>query len=484
MKKTVLVLCFALAFAFLINNVLAEGIPVYNCQSLNQSGGYYILQNNLGANGSCLVVVAPNITIDLNGKIIYLNGSPGQGLSGILDNGHNFLQIYNGSIANFTYGVNLGDVSHSRLENLSIVPNRYYGVYIGSGGNNYISGINFSNPGFQGTALDLDGTYGNFVKDSFFASGLNGILIENGQDNTIIGGSIVNNIASGIGLYLTKDNAFMDIVLSNNTEPISFDMDSKDFVKDYCGQVVQNLTTDGKPLLYLQGVQQVENVDAGQVILCDSHDSILNNVSVITSGPKKESGVYIFHTKNVTFSNIVVKNAYKGMYFQYGSDNNIVFNSSISLSGDAMRFEDASNNVVNFSRIFSNDRGIRSSNRNSVNNTFVNNRIENNWIGLFLEETHNSTFYNNLINSTSRNIVVSDRFVNYFNTYVQHGKNIAGGRFLGGNFWAQPDGKGFSETCRDNNFDGLCDKPYVFGENNFDEVPLARKNAKTPIPDY
>jgi len=61
-------------------------------------------------------------------------------------------------------------------------------------------------------------------------------------------------------------------------------------------------------------------------------------------------------------------------------------------------------------------------------------------------------------------------------------KNIVGGPYLGGNFWANPNGTGFSQTCNDIDMDGICDDPYVIDENNIDYLPLSLKYMPTSNP--
>jgi len=61
--------------------------------------------------------------------------------------------------------------------------------------------------------------------------------------------------------------------------------------------------------------------------------------------------------------------------------------------------------------------------------------------------------------------------------------NIIGGPYIGGNFWAYPNGTGFSQTCADADIDGICDLPYVLDMNNTDFLPLANFTSDTTSPD-
>jgi parallel beta-helix repeat protein len=51
--------------------------------------------------------------------------------------------------------------------------------------------------------------------------------------------------------------------------------------------------------------------------------------------------------------------------------------------------------------------------------------------------------------------------------------NVLGGPNRAGNYWATPDGTGFSQTCTDADDDGICDSPRPVATNNVDELPLA-----------
>jgi parallel beta-helix repeat protein len=51
--------------------------------------------------------------------------------------------------------------------------------------------------------------------------------------------------------------------------------------------------------------------------------------------------------------------------------------------------------------------------------------------------------------------------------------NVLGGPYRAGNYWATPDGTGFSRTCTDADGDGICDSPRSIATNNVDRLPLA-----------
>ncbi|HMB44783.1 MAG TPA: NosD domain-containing protein, partial [Candidatus Methanoperedens sp.] len=69
--------------------------------------------------------------------------------------------------------------------------------------------------------------------------------------------------------------------------------------------------------------------------------------------------------------------------------------------------------------------------------------------------------------------------VNNWNTTKQSGTNIVGGLYLGGNYWAYPNGTGFSQTCSDANKDGICDSIYELYAGNKDFLPLKKRLTGT-----
>lgn len=81
--------------------------------------------------------------------------------------------------------------------------------------------------------------------------------------------------------------------------------------------------------------------------------------------------------------------------------------------------------------------------------------------------------YNNYFNNTQNFVIVSSSPPNIWNTSKTSGRNIVDGPFLGGNYWANPTGTGFSQITPDTNGDGICDSPYILASGNADYLPLA-----------
>lgn len=106
----------------------------------------------------------------------------------------------------------------------------------------------------------------------------------------------------------------------------------------------------------------------------------------------------------------------------------------------------------------------------SSNNNVTGNNASNNTNGINLSNSNNNFIYNNYFNNT--NNVFIDSSLNYWNTTRRPGTNIIGGSYIGGNFWANPGGNGWSQTCAISNIFGMCDSPFEINSNNKDFLAL------------
>ena len=101
---------------------------------------------------------------------------------------------------------------------------------------------------------------------------------------------------------------------------------------------------------------------------------------------------------------------------------------------------------------------------------------------------HNATnnfvydnYFNNIQNFYSWS--VSPGGTNSWNTPLESETNIIGGPYIGGNYWAKPDGTGFSQTCEDADSNGICDVSYVIDGDNIDYFPLTEIFLDTTPPE-
>ncbi|WP_445475392.1 PGF-pre-PGF domain-containing protein [Methanococcoides methylutens] len=244
----------------------------------------------------------------------------------------------------------------------------------------------------------------------------------------------------------------------------------------------------------------------------DPHDTIvqadnLNNpvFSVISSGVTINGftviggrGIDLLESDGELKNNIISD----GGIFVDASHINVINNTMISIG---ISVYDVSEGILENNNVFSCSLGgITISNQ--AHGTLVNNTIYENDIGIVIDDFADGDIYNNTISGNEVGITIDGNSYgkianNYFNNTMNAqidvpylgiystwnitktaGTNIVGGPYLGGNYWANPEGTGFSQTGTDVDGDGICDSPYNINANNTDHLPLCIQNVPSAIP--
>lgn len=102
----------------------------------------------------------------------------------------------------------------------------------------------------------------------------------------------------------------------------------------------------------------------------------------------------------------------------------------------------------------------------------------------FYGASSSNGIYDNYFNN-KKNIVFDSSWigsVECWNTTKTPDYNIVLGPYVAGNFWGSPDGKGFSQTASDKNFDGIADSSYATNSKNTDYLPLVA--IKSPVTSF
>lgn len=217
-------------------------------------------------------------------------------------------------------------------------------------------------------------------------------------------------------------------------------------------------------------------------------------------------GIGFGYLNNGTFKNIIIDNrgiprpdwrGYDeniGIYSEGGSRNDVFDN--ISMMGEKIGLYFGSTD----------EQGLVFRNSIIAGNDYA--FIADNWYNTypypFSEPTTGNRFYNNVFNGSISFIDENNpdkvfNFTNYWNTTRQSGNRIfylttqatapRGGSCIyptplstplsfeiGGNYYTNRTGNGYSDTCADSNDDGFCDSPYILMPNNVDNLPLSRKS--------
>ncbi|MDY9927298.1 right-handed parallel beta-helix repeat-containing protein [Methanosarcina sp.] len=258
---------------------------------------------------------------------------------------------------------------------------------------------------------------------------------------------------AGICLYNTSENTIDSNVFSKHLYAIYM-------VSSDSNNVINNAMEKNERGLYLEDSERnsitnnmVLNNIEGAVLNQSGNNSLLNN----TISLNKYQGIYIYSFysdehdsagSNLIKDNLISGNDY-GIYTSF-SENNTVWNNIINLNSMGILLSYSSNNLLR-------DNLIESSRD----------------FGLYMYSGSNNTFYNNLFNNTLNLDLAYGNKNTSWNITKTSGTNIVGEPYSGGNFWAKPDGTGFSQNCTDLDNDGICDYPYEVNESEFDYLPLA-----------
>ncbi|MBT3226865.1 MAG: hypothetical protein HN354_11125 [Deltaproteobacteria bacterium] len=243
---------------------------------------------------------------------------------------------------------------------------------------------------------------------------------------------------------------------------------------------VQNCNTSGNhygitlwaaDFLTLTGNTANNNIASG--IVLDGNDSstidCVNHDNTLTSNTTNNNGetgitLWLESPNNTLTNNIANNNGDKG----------------ISLLGDATlpHLKSPENNTLSGNTANNNPVGMYlgyNANSNVIKENTINDSRDN---GIWLWSANNNTIYNNYFNNAIMNArLTGNNTGNQWNISQTSGTNIAGGPFLGGNFWGTPSGTGFSQITADDNGDGICNSAYTVASGNVDALPLHAYSA-------
>jgi parallel beta-helix repeat protein len=329
------------------------------------------------------------------------------------------------------------------------------GIHLSSSSNNNITGNNASN-NYKG--MNLDGSSNNIKNNIVNSNKQDGIYIR-GSSNNMINNTANDNGGYGIGLtsqyrvYSWYNNIVNNTLKNNGAEGIKLYLSC-----DY--NLISNNT--------------VNNNSHGIVIYASSNNTISdNNVS------DNNNGIYIHFFggdsyNNTIAGNTVNNNTGSGIILSYRSGNNTITGNIAGNSTYGIRLAGSINNTITDNIAKNNTYGIHlkvSSFIPSNNNTITGNIASYNDYGIYISSSSGNLIYNNIFNNTV-NAEFYNPNRNRWNVSKTVGVNIIGGSYLGGNYWAHPNGTGFSQTCADGDGDGICDAPHTLDVNNTDYLPL------------
>ncbi len=218
-----------------------------------------------------------------------------------------------------------------------------------------------------------------------------------------------------------------------------------------------------------------------------NNNLVQNNV---LRGSGWESTVFdIYGDNNKIYSNIIT-NAGTNYGTSFGmsryADNNIIENNTITSTYTGLNIGfttdyPSRNNVTGNNITITGSYPAISLAGGSRNSTITRNRINATAgtgaavsLTIWDNKAGNSTIYDNVFNVSSRTWVTisSPSYNNSWNITLTSAVNIIGGNNIGGNYYGNSSRTGFSDTCTDADFNGICDSSLQHDENNTDYLPL------------
>lgn len=300
-----------------------------------------------------LVIGAPNIKLDLNGKTIdgpgYFEGQPGspielpeEGLpAGVRNVGHTGVVIVNGTVQEFGYGVQL------------MAGSRYGTVQDLTVRGNATAGIELSDAD--------DGRNGNQVRENVLEDNEIGISLLNDTENSVIADNqLRGSFASGIHVWSGSGNTLENNRVSGVTSDPLLDSDGGIRIEASTENVLVDnvvidtgdagvMITDGAHGNEVRGGTYTRTGDAGVVI----EDSDANQVIGISAHLASDSGIGMNGANDSVIRENDVRFNPSGIELEGGSRNLIEDNDAsrssgtgISVSGESLRNRILGNTVI------------------------------------------------------------------------------------------------------------------------------------------
>jgi len=466
---------------------LANKTLCYNCsdcsekiQSANAGDVIYLAADIIDHNGNCISFNGKDdVTFDCSGHTISGDGDAyGYGIwlndSGSGSNNNTIKNCAN--VSYFSSGLRIDSSDNNTITNITASNNQYYGLYLRSSDNNTITNITANYNQWRGLHI-YDSTNNILTNITITTTGNQGGLYAYG------GSSYRNDIDHGY-YKPCPDNQILDY--NDTYAQVAFVT---------CNNVtLKNSTFIDSVYLFQTHNSNIYNINSSYNyygLYLRSSDN--NALTSITANNNQEEGLYFWYSDNNALTSITANNNQEGGLYLGVSNNNTLTNITANNNwDDGIWFESSDNNTLTSITASNNqDYGIRIYSNSDYNN-ITSSRIENNtYAGIYLDESDSSDpeynlIYNNYLNNTL-NLLIDPGITgeNYLNTTQQSATNIISGNYIGGNYWAKPDGTGFSENCTDNVAPlGICDDYYNLTNGTsvaIDWLPLTSGDTTPPL---
>ncbi len=419
-------------------------------------------------------------------------------------------RIDNNNVNNNDMGIVLDATTMVSVLNNEASNTRYFGIMASSSDYNIINNNIANNNGDAG--IFLAGSNSNIVQLNSANNNINaGVLLRTSYDNTIQ----QNTANENINISTSGPDAFGDgiILYESPGNRILYN----DAARNHISGITVYPVSQGEPNIVQynnvwENGHNVGDTAYGWGIYVDSdsgtthvnYNHAFDNTGIgielhqdngaLSEGNLVEGngvmGILLHGSKGNTLDSNTVRNNHKygiqlatviNENLQYiSSDNNILRNNEIyghEISGVYLNgtdnFEPLIENRLEGNDIYDNGQwGVHLYHSNL--NTLTDNIIRANGIlGIKLDGSAYNVIYNNIFNnSLNAGFGQLSNNPNTWNVLQDPGPNLVGGPYKGGNYWAQPNGQGWSQINPDTKGNGFCDNAFVIGPGNVDNFPL------------
>ncbi len=465
---------------FVSTDFVDDGTLVQNvtdCGTLNKTNAIYTLNQSLTSLFDCIEINATNITLDCsNYDITFGNATGGFGIVVSGDGGET-------GIDNVT------------IQNCYLIQNESgfneTAIFFGSGSENavvYNNTIETYGNESNGIELGDDSVNANITLNYIYTNGTNssGIVIDDNGLNTVIEDNLVLTLGDdGSGIFIMAGGSGINIY--NN---LLWGMGNRTISNQAMGGIVLeednddlNISSNIIAMGHISGEESGIDEDASWLVAGGGYDtagiwvwgdnSTIDNNLIMSFG-ELGNGIYISEVEGINItSNFIATLGEQGHGILSEMSENVpllFYNNLIGTFGENASgiylnqdsYNNISSNLIgtvgNYSYgVFFNE---------SSNITMVNNIIEtgeSTSYVLYLNTSGGNLIYNNLFNTstTGSGVYINDSDMSDFNTTKTAGTNIVDKSYIGGNYWGNALGTGYSDSCTEADGDYICDSSYT-----------------------
>ncbi len=403
-----------------------------------------------------------------------------------LNNSAHVILDQNDAVWNGETGIFLSGSDHNDLINNTASLNGYYipdhpsqGIYLYQSDNNVIRDndvtLNGNNSVYGNAGIYLNISDNNNIMHNYVGNNNgNGILVNGSQSDDFTANNVSENHNSGFELRGSHHITIQDNIVNGNNHGIS--LDDTNFSRIINNSITWN-NNDG---IGLFSNSSNNTITRNRVMFNDN--------AGIGLGSATENNWITSNT--ITFNGADVSGSDPGIRIKGASNNNIIDNNNSYNYHSGIGLQSAFNNTIAWNLIDHNgptlfsgymsgpssewagialDKEFRAKHHYrqlTLNSTIIS--------GISISNANNNTIYNNYFNN-DLNVQTDGTSRNTWNIEpitAPAGGNIIGGPKLAGNYWANPNGTGFSQTAMYDRGDGIVDHQYIIDANNSDFYPL------------